>query len=121
MTDEFNRQARATQRADQAEKEIAALKDSLKTERTAFTAMQSREATALRHRHKAEDQQLHNAADAKRDFDRVSEVQDRQQLLRSRRVLHAVGTRPFRACSMRSEAVKRAVPNVVVLLTLDLA
>jgi hypothetical protein len=79
VTDEFNRQARATQRADQADKDIAALKDSLKVERTAFTAMQSREATALRHRHKAEDQQLNTAAAAKRDFDRVSEVQARRE------------------------------------------
>ena len=79
VTDEFNRQARATQRADQADKDIAALKDSLKAERNAFTAMQSREATALRHRQKAEDQQLHTAALAKRDFDRVSEVQARRE------------------------------------------
>ena len=79
VTDEFNRQARATQRADQADKDIAALKDSLKAERSAFTAMQSREATALRHRQKAEDQQLHTAAAAKRDFDRVSEVQARRE------------------------------------------
>ena len=79
VTDEFNRQARAAQRTDQADKDIAALKDSLKAERSAFTAMQSREATALRHRQKAEDQQLHTAAAAKRDFDRVSEVQARRE------------------------------------------
>jgi MobA/MobL family len=79
VTDAFNRQARATQRADQAEKQIADLKDSLKSERNAFTVMQSREATALRHRHKAEDQQLHNAATAKRDFDRVAEVHARRE------------------------------------------
>ena len=79
MADEFNRQARAAQRADQADKDIAALKDSLKAERNAFTAAQSKEATALRHRQKTEDQQLHNAAAAKRDFDRVAEVQARRE------------------------------------------
>lgn len=82
MTDEFNRRARAAERADQAEKEIAALKDSLKAERAAFSAVQSREATALRRRHKAEDQQLTNAVSARRDFDRVAEVQARREAAR---------------------------------------
>jgi hypothetical protein len=41
--------------------------------------MRSKEATALRHRQKAEDQQLHTAAAAKRDFDRVSEVRARRE------------------------------------------
>jgi hypothetical protein len=41
--------------------------------------MQSREATALGHRQKAEDQPLHNAGTAKRDFDRVAEVQARRE------------------------------------------
>ena len=77
--DEFNRQARAAQRADQADKDIVALKDSLKAERNSFVTAQSREATALHHRQKAEDQQLHNAAAAKRDFDRVAEVQARRE------------------------------------------
>jgi len=45
----------------------------------AFTATQSKKATALRHRQKTEDQQLHNAAAAKRDFDRVAEVQARRE------------------------------------------
>ena len=79
VTDEFNRQARAAQRADQADKDIAAFRDSLKAERNSFVTGQSREATALHHRQKAEDQQLHNAAAAKRDFDRVAEVQARRE------------------------------------------
>ena len=79
MADEFNRQARAAQRADQADKDIAALKDSLKAERNSFVTAQSRESTALHHRQKTEDQQLHNAAAAKRDFDRVAEVQARRE------------------------------------------
>jgi len=79
VTDEFNRQARAVQRADQADKDIAALKDSLKAERNSFVTAQSRESTALHHRQKTEDQQLHNAATAKRDFDRVAEVQARRE------------------------------------------
>ena len=82
MADEFNRQARAAQRVDQADKDIAALKDSLKAERNSFVTAQSRESTALHHRQKAEDQQLHNAAAAKRDFDRVAEVQARRELAR---------------------------------------
>ncbi len=79
VTDEFNRQARAAQRADQADKDIAALKDGIRAERNSFVTAQSRESTALHHRQKAEDQQLHNAAAAKRDFDRVAEVQARRE------------------------------------------
>ena len=79
VADEFNRQARAVQRADQADKDIAALKDGIRAERNSFVTAQSRESTALHHRQKAEDQQLHNAAAAKRDFDRVAEVQTRRE------------------------------------------
>ena len=79
VADEFNRQARAVQRADQADKEIAVLKDGIRAERNSFVTAQSRESTALHHRQKTEDQQLHNAANAKRDFDRVAEVQARRE------------------------------------------
>ena len=46
---------------------------------TASHRAQGKEATALRHRQKTEDQQLHNASAAKRDFDRVAEVQARRE------------------------------------------
>jgi hypothetical protein len=81
--DAFDRQARAAQRIEQAERDIAALKASLKAEANSFALEQGREATVLRHRHTGEGQQLLTAASARRDFDRTAEVQARREHARS--------------------------------------
>ena len=57
-----------TQRIEQAERDIAALKASLKAEANSFALEQGKEATALRHRHTGEGQQLLTAASARRDL-----------------------------------------------------
>jgi hypothetical protein len=80
--DASDRQARATQRVEQAERDIAALKASLRAEANSFALEQGRESTALRQRHAGEGQQLVTAASAKRDFDRTAEVHARREQAR---------------------------------------
>jgi hypothetical protein len=77
--DAFNRAARADERAERAKQDIAALKDALKAERRTFIEGQSKDATALKHRHDTEDRQMGRAVDAKRAFDRTAEVEGRRQ------------------------------------------
>ena len=60
-----------------ADRDIAALKESLRAERTGFATAQARDAAAMKERHQAEDRQLQQAASARRDFDRVAEVKGR--------------------------------------------
>ena len=80
--DAVDRQARAAQRIEQAERDIAALKASLRTEANSYALEQGREAAALRQRHTVEGQQLRTAASARRDFDRVAEVEGRREQTR---------------------------------------
>jgi hypothetical protein len=77
--DTFDRQTRGAQRIEQAERDIAALKASLRAEANSFALEQGKEATTLRHRHTAEGQQLLTAASARRDFDRTAEVHARRE------------------------------------------
>ena len=79
MGDEFARQGRMAERVAQANRDIAALKESLRAERTSFAAAQTRDAAVLRDRHGLEDRQLQQASGARRDFDRVSEVEGRRE------------------------------------------
>jgi hypothetical protein len=83
--------------------------------------MQSREATALRHRQKAEDQQLHNAA-ARRDFDRVAEVQARREPARGiererqhGRGPHLTGRKPGSQSALSGEGFFDVAPPGFIL------
>jgi MobA/MobL family protein len=78
MRADSDRQTRAAQRVEDADRQIAALKASLDVERAAYTQAQAVERTALVERHGREDQQIRQAVTARTAFDRAAIVEERR-------------------------------------------
>jgi MobA/MobL family len=83
VREDFNRQARATQRTAGAEQQKTDLKATLKAERNAFVKSQLDDRQRLDDRHKAEDRQLEQAFEHRKSLDRAAEVQARSNDTRS--------------------------------------
>ena len=83
VREEFNRQARTTQRTADAEQQKADLKATLKAERNAFVKSQVDEWQRLADRHKSEDRQLEQAFEHRKSLDRAAEVHARSNDTRS--------------------------------------
>jgi hypothetical protein len=83
MREAFDRQARETQRTQEAEQKQADLKAALKVERNEFVRGQTDERQRLAERHAGEDRQLNEAVTHRRSLDRAAEVHARSNDTRS--------------------------------------